>query len=127
MLASTYLRQNRPDKAIATLQPLLQGSIPKDAALALLAGDAHLASGDFRRAAEYFEASRSVGGDEGGVRTRLGQLAVKQGNLERGVRELQAASVASPQSVEPDLLLVSVHLQRQQPGNALAAARVLIA
>lgn len=127
LLAFTYLRQNRPAKAVDILQPLLQGSGPRDAALAMLAGEAYLANGDFRRAADYFDAAKSAGGNEGDVRTRLGQLAVAQGDFERGLQELQAASAANPQTVEPDLLLVTVHLQRHEPDKALAAARAFIA
>lgn len=126
LLATTYLRQNRPGKALETLQPLLQDAAPKDAGLTLLAGEAYLASGDYRRAGEYFEASKSAGANEGTVRTRLGQLAVTQGDFDRGVQELQAAAAASPQAAEPDLMLVSLHLRRQEPGKALAAAQAFI-
>ncbi|HEY6513228.1 MAG TPA: XrtA/PEP-CTERM system TPR-repeat protein PrsT [Burkholderiaceae bacterium] len=126
LLAATYLRQNRPGKAIETLQPLLQEAGPKSAGLTMLAGEAYLANGDYRLAAEYFEASKTAGANETAVRTRLGQLAVNEGHFERGVQELQAASAASAQSVEPDLLLVSVHLRRQEPAKALAAANAFI-
>jgi putative PEP-CTERM system TPR-repeat lipoprotein len=126
LLATTYLRQNRPTKSIETLQPLLQDAAPRDAGLNMLAGEAYLAVGDYRRAGEYFEASKAAGADEGAVRTSLGRLAVNEGDFTRGVEELQAASAASPQTVEPDLLLVSLHLRQRAPAKALAAANAFI-
>ncbi|MCG3189991.1 MAG: Beta-barrel assembly-enhancing protease [Burkholderiaceae bacterium] len=126
LLATANLRQNRPGKAIELLQPLLQTPGTKDAGLDLLAGEAHLANGDYQRAGEYFEAAKSAGANEGAVRTRLGRLAVVEGDLARGAQELQAAATAAPQSVEPDLLLISVHLRQHDFAKALAAADAFI-
>ncbi|HET7528435.1 MAG TPA: XrtA/PEP-CTERM system TPR-repeat protein PrsT, partial [Burkholderiaceae bacterium] len=126
MLAATYLRQNRPGKAIDVLQTLLREPGPKDAGLLMQAGEAYLANGDARRAAEYFEASKSAGSNEGTVRTRLGQLALVQGDFDRSVAELQVASTLLPQKVEPDLLLFSLHQRRNEPAKALAAAQSFI-
>jgi cellulose synthase operon protein C len=126
LLAATQLRLNRPGKALETLQPLLQDSGPKDAALVMLGGEAHLANGDVRRAGEYFEAAKSAGASEAQARMRLGQVAATQGDFERAVQELQAASTLETASVEPDLLLVSLHLRRQDPAKALAAAQAFV-
>lgn len=126
LLATTYLRQNRPGKAIDTLQPLLQDAAARDAGLSLLAGEAYLANGDVRRAAEFFEASKAAPANEAAARTRLGQIAVTRGDFERGAQELQAASSLSTSQVEPDLLLVTLHLRRQDAAKALAAAQAFI-
>ena len=126
LLATTYLRQNRPGKAIDVLQPALQESGPKDAGLMMLAGEAYLANGDVRRAAEFFEASKSAGPTEAAARTRLGQIAVTRGDFDRGAAELQAASALTPDRVEPDLQLVALHLRRREPAKALEAAQAFI-
>lgn len=126
LLAATQLRQSRPAKALETLQPLLQDGGTKDPALAMLAGEAFLANGDVRRAGEFFEAAKASGGSEAQARTRLGQLALRQGDVERGEQELVAASSLAAQSTEPDLLLVSLHLRRNEPAKALAAAQAFI-
>ena len=126
LLAATQLRQSRPGKALETLQPLLQEPGTKDAGLSMLVGEAYLASGDVRRAGEYFEAAKAAGGSEALARTRLGQLALRKGDVERGGQELVAASSLSTQSTEPDLLLVSLHLRRNEPAKALAAAQSFI-
>jgi cellulose synthase operon protein C len=126
LLATTYLRQNRPGKAVDILQPLLQEAGPKDANLMMLAGEAYLANGDVRRAAEFFEASKSAGPTEAAARKRLGQIAATRGDFDRGAAELQAASALTPDSVEPDLLLVALHLQRREPAKAVAAAQAFI-
>lgn len=126
LLATTYLRQNRPGKAIDTLQPLLQDASTRDAGVSLLAGEAYLANGDVRRAAEYFEASKAAPANEAAARTRLGQIAVNRGDFERGAQELQAASSLSATQVEPDLLLVALHLRRLDAAKALAAAQAFM-
>ncbi|MFO1220715.1 MAG: XrtA/PEP-CTERM system TPR-repeat protein PrsT [Burkholderiaceae bacterium] len=126
LLAATQLRQNRPGKALETLQPLLQDPAAKDSGVWMLAGEAYLANGDVRRAGELFEAAKASGSNEALARTRLGQLALRKGDLERGEQELVAASELGAQTVEPDLLLVSLHLRRQEPAKALAAAQAFI-
>ena len=126
LLAATLLRQNRPGKALETLQPLLQEAGTKDPALSMLAGEAHLANGDVQAAATYFQAAKGGSGSEAMARTRLGQLALRQGDVERGEQELQAASALGTQSTEPDLLLVTLHLRRNEPAKALAAAQSFI-
>ncbi|MCW5656110.1 MAG: PEP-CTERM system TPR-repeat protein PrsT [Burkholderiaceae bacterium] len=127
LLAAAQLRQDRPGKALETLQPLLQEAGSKDSALAMLAGEAYLAHGDVRRAGEYFEAAKTAGGNEALARTRLGQLALRRGDLDRGEQELiAAAELGGAKTTEPDLLLVSLHLRRQEPAKALAAAQAFI-
>lgn len=126
LMAATQLRQNRPGKALETLQPLLQEAGARDPAVSMLAGEAYLANGDVRRAGEYFEAAKASGANEAQARTRLGQLALRKGDVERGEQELVAASSLSSQSTEPDLLLVSLHLRRNEPAKALAAAQAFI-
>jgi len=126
LLAATYLRQGRPGKAVDAIQPLLQQSEPKDAQMMMLAGEAYLASGDATRAAEFFESSRSGAASEAVARLRLGQIALGRGDLDRGVFELQAASAMDTEHHQADLLLVALHLRRQEPEKALAAAEAFI-
>jgi len=126
LLAAAQLRQHRPAKALETLQPLLQDAGAKDPGLSMLAGEAYLASGDLRRAAEYFDAAKASPGSEALARTRLGQLALRQGDIDRGEQELVAASALGSQATEPDLMLASLHLRRGEPDKALAAAQAFI-
>lgn len=127
LLATLQLRQGRARKALETLEPLLRnGGEPKSAPLLLLAGEAHLANGDLRRAGEYFEEAKRSGDTEAPARTRLGQLALRDGDFARGERELLAASAVGRQTIEPDLLLVSLHLRRHDADKALAAAQSFI-
>lgn len=126
LMAVTQLRQSRPGKAIETLQPLLQEGGARDPALSMLAGEAYLANGDVRRAGEYFEAAKASGSNEALARTRLGQIALREGDVERGEQELVAASALGTHTTEPDLLLVSLHLRRNEPAKALAAAQAFI-
>lgn len=127
LLATAQLREGRAAKALKTLEPLLRGKpLQNDAALLLLAGEVFLANGDVGRAGEYFESAKTAVATEVPARTRLGQLAMSAGDFERGEQELLTASGLGPQSVEPDLLLVSLYLRRQEPAKALVAANTFI-
>jgi putative PEP-CTERM system TPR-repeat lipoprotein len=122
LLVATYLRQGRPGQAVDALQPLLQESEPKDTQLMALAGEAYLASGDATRAAEFFESSKSGAVNDVTARVRLGQIALRQGDLDRAVSELQAASAMDTERHQADLILVALHLRRHEPQKALIAA-----
>jgi cellulose synthase operon protein C len=122
LLAATYLRQGRPTKAINVLQPLLQQAETADPALAMLAGEAYLASGDTARASELFERSATDPGNGATARTRLGQIALTRGDFDRGVSQLQAASAMDTEREQADLLLFTFHLRRHEIDQALEAA-----
>jgi len=118
LLAATYLRQGHASKAIDALKPLLPA---KDAALAMLAGEAYLADGDLARASESFEAARSLAQDPQRALLRLGQIALARGDFDAGIDALQAAA-AMEGSRQADLTLVAFHLRRLESDKALTAA-----
>ena len=122
LLATTYLRQGRPNKAHSVLQPLLQQTGPKDTQVMMLVGEAYLANGDATRASEWFESSKLEVASEAAARLRLGQIALARGEFGRGIDELQAASAIDTEHHQADLLLVALHLHRNEPEKALAAA-----
>lgn len=126
LLAAIHLRRGQPAKAVDVLQPLLHVGTPPDAALALLAGEAYLASGDLVRAAELFESSKARLAGDSFSRLRLGQIALARGDWDRGVAELQDASALQAKHHQADLLLIALHLRRHQPKLAIEAAEALI-
>lgn len=126
LLAAIHLRQGQPAKAVDVLQPLLHVGTPPDAPLAMLAGEAYLASGDLVRAAELFESSKVRVAGDSFSRLRLGQIALARGDWERSVAELQDASALQVKDHQADLLLVALHLRRHQPKQAIEAAEAVI-
>ncbi|HOX89632.1 MAG TPA: PEP-CTERM system TPR-repeat protein PrsT [Burkholderiaceae bacterium] len=127
LLVATYLRAGQPVKAREVLMPLLEGGVPTDPPLLVLAGETFFANGDTQRASTYFAAAaeRDAKPQAAAARTRLGQIALAGGNPEGAFRELEAASAIDPDQIQADLALVNSHLRRKEFDKALAAAKNL--
>lgn len=122
LLASLYLRQASPARAMEVLQPLLASGAPLERNLVLLAAEAHLLNGDLRRAAELYEAANTGGGASGPALMRLGQIALTRGDFDAGINALQEAAAVDPSFVRADAELVALHLYRNEPQKAVRAA-----
>ncbi len=130
LLAASYLRTGQTAKAKEALQPLVEGNTKPDAGLLLLAGEAALAAGDAGGATGYFKTAAEVPGAGGDSRraaalTRLGQIQLQGGNVDLGLKELEAASALDPNQVQADLSVIANHLSRKEYDKALEAARKL--
>ena len=60
------------------------------------------------------------------LRTLYGQLLVRMGMIEEGVRELEKSLVLDPTQTEPYLTLIQVHEYQQKPRKALVVAKDLV-
>jgi len=119
MLADTYARLGQPQRALATLQPLLSGSTVDGEALAL-AGRAHLESGKPDEAAALFTRAAAAMPERPEFALSAGLAAAAAGRVDVGVRELQALSERY-KGTESDLALVAIFLQRGELDRALGA------
>ena len=123
-LATTFVRRGKSLQALETLAPLLRNS-PNDPALLRAVAETHFASGNPGKAAEYFaKASKLDSGNVAG-RIRLAQARLAVGEASQAIRDLQALAAAEPDLPEPDLALISAHLQRRDFDQALAAVGAL--
>ncbi|MEF9995669.1 MAG: PEP-CTERM system TPR-repeat protein PrsT [Burkholderiaceae bacterium] len=130
LLAASYLRTGQPAKAQEILQPVLAGAKSADAGLLLLAGEAALAVGNSTQAAGFFKvAAQAPEAQDAGRRaaalTRLGQIQLQSGNVELGLKELEAASALAPDQSQADLAVIANFLSRKEYDKALEAARKL--
>jgi len=124
-LAATRLRLGQTELALKDVQELLsaQGSNP---AVLALAGEAYLANGDFASAARYYEQAKKLAPRSARLSTRLAHVRFVAGDVERGFKELQAASASdAADSYQADLALITAHLRRRQADKALEALKSL--
>lgn len=123
MLTQVYLRNGRPEQAVATVQPVLaKGAVPAETlALAALA---HLQTGDAGKARTLYEAAARLQPRDTGTRTLLALSRVGGGDVERGVGELKDMAAAEP-GVAADMALVAGLMARRDFARALQAIAAL--
>lgn len=126
-LALTYLRNNEPHKALATLEPALD-QIDNDSSLLSLAGEVYLQNGRTEQAENYFQKSLALDPQNAVKRTSLAlthlRKAGPQGNGATAYNELEQIA-ASDTGTTADLALISTLLRNQKVDEALKAIDAL--
>ncbi|HEX2009520.1 MAG TPA: XrtA/PEP-CTERM system TPR-repeat protein PrsT, partial [Roseateles sp.] len=127
-LAQALLRHGQADQALIALQPLVDMAAPDAKALAL-AGQAHLAMGNFKNADASFARATRLKPEDPGIRTAkaLSQLVRGPGQEDAALAELQAIATADTGNVAADLALISARLRRNELDAAAKAVDALAA
>ncbi len=121
LLVSILLKSNQGARALQTLEPLLK-SMPKDAQLLAMAGEAYMQLKQFTRAAEYLRRAASIAPADADLQTRLGMTALALGETDRAVAQLESASKLDVGFSRADTLLVMTYLGKKEYDKALEAA-----
>jgi cellulose synthase operon protein C len=119
LLSETYLRMGQPEKAMAVLRPLLEGTNVEGDTYAL-AGQAQLQLGNTEEAEEMFAAAIRFKPNDAQLRTALALTDLLRGHTEASFSALQSIA-ASDKGEVADLALISAHLQRRNYDAALEA------
>jgi putative PEP-CTERM system TPR-repeat lipoprotein len=121
MLAATYLRLGKPDRAEEVLEPGLQQA-PKDPHLLRVAGEVALSHNDPKKAMEFYERAAAVSKGDAAVRARLGTVKLATGDTEGALKDLETASEMDPGAVQADLAIIAAHMSKREFDKALAIA-----
>lgn len=124
LLAATRLKSNRPRDAIALLETARNPG-NDDAQLLALLGTAYLQHGEHERGAELLQAAAALEPGLTAIRTNLALGYLGVDDPDGAIAELNVVLQLDPEAVRADVLLVFVHMQRQQYDAALAAAQAL--
>ena len=116
MLGQIYLRTAQPQKALATLQPLLDGK--PDAVSLQLAAEAQLQLGDPKRAEDLFQRAAKLKPDDTRIRTALALSEFGKGHTDSAITELESIASHDAGSLA-ELALVSAHLRKKEVDKAL--------
>ena len=123
LLTATYLRDSQPSRALETLKPLLSDKLT-DNSLLMLAGEVYLNNNDLALAEKYFTKA-ALDKNNSSARVRLGQLRFADGDPQAGLNELQAAVEMDTTRYQADVLLITAHIRRNEPVQAMAAVAML--
>lgn len=124
MLVRAHLLADQPAKALDALQPLLAAGVA-DPLLAMLAGETYLANGDMREASAYFMAASESPSTRPAAQTRLGQISLVAGDVEAGIRQLEAVTAAADAPIQADLALTAAYMRSRDFDKALQIAQRL--
>jgi putative PEP-CTERM system TPR-repeat lipoprotein len=123
LLAQTHLRNSQPAKALDALAPLLEGGKGDGASLAL-AAEAHLQTGDVKRADQFFQAASKAAPTDARVRTAVALAQYARGDTQLAMNALEAIA-ADDKGTRADLALVSARLRANDAAGALKAIDAL--
>ncbi|MCC6609948.1 MAG: PEP-CTERM system TPR-repeat protein PrsT [Burkholderiales bacterium] len=124
MLTATYLRSGQPQRALETFEPLLK-QVGDDPQLLGLAGEVYLANNQLDRASAYFQKSLAADPKGAAARTRLGQVRLATGDVDRAISDLEAASEEDKGQIQADLVLVMNYVRNREFDKALAAVATI--
>ena len=120
-LAVLYLKAGRPEKAVQVLEPVLKPELA-DAQIWRTAGQAYAQLGRVTQADAAFGRAARAAPDNAATRREIALSQIMRGQVDAGVRGLEAAAAADGKGISADLALVSAQMQR---GDAAAATRAL--
>ncbi|MEP6607928.1 MAG: XrtA/PEP-CTERM system TPR-repeat protein PrsT [Burkholderiaceae bacterium] len=126
LLVRTLLDAEQPGKAVESLQPLLAAADAVDTQLALLAGETYLANGDLRHATTYFAAASDASSQGLIARTRIGQIALAAGDIDRGIAQLEAVIAVEGAPAQAALALIAGYMLSNEPDRAVRTAQRLV-
>lgn len=118
-LVLSYLRSAQPTKALATLQPILQGKDTAASWLAL-AGETYMQTGDAATAAEYFAKATKADPKNPRTQTALALARMRLGQSDQAVADLEHIA-AGDSGTSADMALIATSIQQNQFDKALKA------
>jgi putative PEP-CTERM system TPR-repeat lipoprotein len=121
LLVATYLRQGQAGKADEVLAPALRLA-PDDTTVLRAAGEVAFANNRLSDAANFYSRALVLEKDSAQLRTRLAQIRLANGETDRALLDLEAASGLDSSHYQADLSLITTYLAGKQYEKALAAA-----
>lgn len=119
LLVKSYLRSKQPAKALATLQPVLQGTAAPPAWLTL-AGEVYMQNGDAERAAEFFSQAAKHDPKDSKAKTALALSQMNLGHTAQAFTDLEKIA-ASDSGVTADMALIASAMRQKDFDKALQA------
>ena len=119
LLADAYLRGGKPNKALEVLRPNIErGAL--DAASLSLAAEAHLESGDIKKAEAFFQQAVKLAPQDPKYKTALALTLLSKGQSDAAFAELKTIAASATDTL-PDMALINALVRRQKFDEALQA------
>lgn len=123
MLALVHLRRSEPGKALAVMQPLLEGPEP-GAAIWSMKAQAHVQLGELQEAEAAFAQAAKLNPDDDRAQAALAVSKVLRGETDAGLAQLRSLAADADSSVA-DLPLIATLVRKRDYEGALKAIDVL--
>lgn len=125
LLARAYFASGQTDRARTEMNEVLRMA-PDDADALALGGEIAIARRDFKAAIDYFR--RAVTGRPANavLRTRLGEARLFSGDVDQGLKDLEAARALAGGRMMADAALVAYRLSRKEVPGALELAKSMV-
>ncbi len=127
LLAQAMLKSSQPAGAVAALAPALADGKSQDPQLLALAGESAMRNRDFGNASQYFEKAAGLAPNAAALHTSLGIAKLGEGDMAKGISELERATALDPKSTQAGIALVRAHLGMKQYDKAVLAMKALVA
>jgi len=126
LLARSYLASHQPARALEAVQPFLARGTDVNGPALMLIGETYLANGQLKQAAQYFDAASKLPQQQTLAQVRLGQIAMARGDVEGGIRLLEAATLDDNAPIQADLVLIAGYTRKGETAKALQVAQGLV-
>lgn len=117
VLISSYLRSGKPDKALSTLQPILD-KIETNSNMLALAGEVYMHNGDAQKAGLFFTKSAALDPENKGKQTAVALSHLARGETDTAQKELERIA-STDTGVRADLALIASQLRNRKFDQAL--------
>lgn len=123
-LAGVYLKLKKPQRAIETLDVVVDKN-GKDAQLLALLGSAYLQAGESKKGSEYLQRAVEIAPDASSIRAQLGLSKLASGDVDAATVDLERAVAMDDDLLQADMLLVYTHLRQNNIKKAIEVAQAL--
>lgn len=118
LLASIYIRQNKPAKAVARLEVLFGQVQVDDAELYALLGSAYAMQGDYAKSLDLLKRAVNLAPDVPHLRTQLAMATLFAGDRDGAIGQLEGMVTGERSDKLPSLLLILSYLNQRQLDKA---------
>jgi len=122
-LVDTYIRMDKPTKALEALKPLLSSAEPTSDVL-ILAGEVYARTGESAKAAAYFQKAATFDPKSATQRRAVALSYLAKGEDERALSELEAMAAANA-GIGADLAVIAMLARQRKFDAALDAIAAL--
>jgi putative PEP-CTERM system TPR-repeat lipoprotein len=122
VLAMTFLRQGDEEKAIKTLQPLVDKD-RADSKIYSMIGYAYMKLNKFDESAKYFDLAAKAEPKDSSNRTRQAVSRIALGEYDNAIKTLEGVIKENPDSLQASVILVMAELKKGDMKAALAAGQ----
>lgn len=124
LLVATYLKSNQPQKALATIEPLLTQQGELNSEMLSLVGEVFMRNGEVEKASDYFAKALKLDPSNKGKQTSIAITKLAKGDIASGMHDLETIA-ATDSGTRADLALIAAQIKERLFDAALRSISTL--